>query len=137
LPDTKRAVRELAAWVQEHFPNLPHTIVVENAANGPDVVAQLRDNVQGLILNNAEGDKVSGRTRSRRRSRPATCSSPASRSLTAPARIPARTPAWVQELIAECAAFPNAANDDQVDSVSQEARRPRRSGRDQPGDRRP
>jgi predicted phage terminase large subunit-like protein len=30
-----------------------------------------------------------------------------------------RTPAWVQEFIEECAAFPNAAYDDQVDACSQ------------------
>jgi predicted phage terminase large subunit-like protein len=31
----------------------------------------------------------------------------------------ARTPHWVQEFIEECAAFPNAAHDDQVDACSQ------------------
>jgi hypothetical protein len=32
---------------------------------------------------------------------------------------PARTPAWVMELIEECAQFPPARYDDQVDSVTQ------------------
>jgi phage terminase large subunit-like protein len=46
--DTKTAVRSSRRGAEEHFPNLPHTIVVENAANGPEVVAELRDKVQGL-----------------------------------------------------------------------------------------
>jgi phage terminase large subunit-like protein len=29
------------------------------------------------------------------------------------------TPGWVQALVEECAAFPNASNDDQVDALSQ------------------
>ncbi len=32
---------------------------------------------------------------------------------------PMRTPDWVRGLVEECAAFPNAAHDDQVDALSQ------------------
>jgi predicted phage terminase large subunit-like protein len=119
LPDTKRAVSELAAWVESHFPHLPHSIIVENAANGPDVVAQLRNEISGLILNRPEGDKV-------QRAHAVSGILEAGNVLVPGAALndgsgfdTARTPAWVQELIEECAAFPNAANDDQVDSVTQ------------------
>jgi hypothetical protein len=36
-------VQNLANWVESFFPNTPHIIKVENAANGPEVVAKLRD----------------------------------------------------------------------------------------------
>jgi len=32
---------------------------------------------------------------------------------------PTQTPEWVKRLVEECAAFPNAAHDDQVDALSQ------------------
>ena len=32
---------------------------------------------------------------------------------------PTQTPDWVRALVEECAALPNAAHDDQVDSLSQ------------------
>jgi predicted phage terminase large subunit-like protein len=119
LPTTKRAVRELAAWVASRFPNLPHSIVVENAANGPDVVAQLRNEVQGLILNRAEGDKVQRAHAVTPQIESGNVFLPGFALPDGSGPDPARTPAWVQDFISELSAFDNAANDDQVDSCTQ------------------
>ena len=36
---------------------------------------------------------------------------------------PTRTPLWVRSFVDECASFPNAAHDDQVDAFSQALKR--------------
>jgi predicted phage terminase large subunit-like protein len=120
LPDTIVAVQNLANWVESLFPNTPHIIKVENAANGPEVVAKLRDRVTGISAwsPGPHGDKTA-------RAHAITPELSAGQVLV-PGRglpdgtgpDPSITPAWVLELVGECAAFPNAANDDQVDSVT-------------------
>jgi predicted phage terminase large subunit-like protein len=119
LTDTIDAVQQLAFWVEGKFPNLPHTIKVENTANGPEVVAKLRAHVAGISLwNVGDRDKVA-------RVHAITPELHAGQVIV-PGRPlpgglgpdPSASPAWVVELIGECAAFPNSAHDDQVDSVT-------------------
>lgn len=118
LTDTKLAVRAQAAWVEETFPNVPHSILVENAANGPDVIAQLRNVVPGLLPSTPQGDKVmrahavSGQLEAHQLFVPGAALPDGS------GPDPARTPSWVQEWITEHSSFPNTANDDQVDTTT-------------------
>jgi len=87
---------------------MARTRLIEDKANGPAVIATLRDRIPGLIAVEPEGGKV--------------------------VRVHAVTPTveagnvflphpniapWVWGLIDECAAFPAGANDDQVDAMSQ------------------
>ena len=118
LPDTIAAVEDLASWTARSFPGIPHEIKVENAANGPEVVQALRSKMPGISTWNADRDKVSR----------AHAVTPilAAGQVFVPGRglpdgtgpDPSITPAWVLEIVAECAAFPNGANDDQVDAVT-------------------
>jgi len=84
--------------------------IVEDAANGPAVVAalnaDLRDGVGGLVLVRPEGGKES---------RVAAISG-----LIQAGNVyfPRHAP-WLEDLIRECLAFPNSAYSDQVDSMSQ------------------
>jgi phage terminase large subunit-like protein len=73
LPDTIVAVQNLANWVESMFPGCRTSIKVENAANGPEVVAKLRDRLTGISTWNADRDKSPVRTRSRRSCRPGRC----------------------------------------------------------------
>jgi len=118
LPETRNAVWEIADWCSRSFPNVPQMHLVENAANGPEVVAWLRDKVSGVIPVNVEKDKVA-------RAHDASPQIEAGNVF-----VPGKddgagsydktlTPAWAQEIIEECARFPKGANDDQVDSVTQ------------------
>jgi len=87
---------------------LAHAKLVEDKANGPAVIATLRNKISGLIAIEPEGGKV--------------------------ARVNAVSPGieagnvflphpllytWVDGFIDECAAFPNGAHDDRVDQMSQ------------------
>lgn len=119
LTETKRALRGAADHLERTYPHLPLTHVVENAANGPEVVAELRDIVQGLTLNNSRTDKSARAQAITPQLEAGNVFVPGYALPDGSGPDPARTPAWVMELIEECAQFPTGSNDDQVDSVTQ------------------
>jgi predicted phage terminase large subunit-like protein len=107
FPETIQAFTSLC----ERWPAIT-THIVEKAANGEAVIASLRDHVPGIIGVPPVGSKearvasVSGMIEAGQVYLPE----------------PRREP-WVADFIEECAAFPNALNDDQVDAMSQGLRR--------------
>ncbi len=107
LPGTLMAVRRLSA--QWHNAQLK---LVEDKANGPAVIQSLKHEIGGLVEVNPEGGKVSR----------AAGASPQLESGNWYLPHPLLKP-WVEGFIAECAAFPAAAHDDQVDAWSQGAKR--------------
>lgn len=82
--------------------------LIEDKANGPAVITMLKGKITGLIAVEPEGGKVS-------------------RAYAAQPEVEAGNvflphPAlhgWVDEFVGSCAAFPNAANDDDVDAFTQ------------------
>lgn len=117
LAETKTQLRLLTQWAQERWPQVGMAIVVENAANGPEVIAQMRDEISGIVPYSPTVDKV-------QRAHAITPQLEAGNVLVPGFRMadgeldPARTPSWVLELVDECASFPNGSYDDQVDSVT-------------------
>jgi predicted phage terminase large subunit-like protein len=103
FPATIKAVCALMSkWPQAK------RIFIEDKANGPAVISTLQDKIQGLIPVNPEGGKVvranavTGQIES--------------------GNVYLPTPehaSWIGDFAEECAAFPNAAHDDQVDAMSQ------------------
>lgn len=118
LPDTIVAVRDLRAWTERMFPGVPHRIKVENAANGPEVVGKLAAEIPGISTWNAETDKVSRAYAITPEMSAGQVHIPGRGLADGTGPDPEFTPAWVLEIVAECAAFPHATNDDQVDSVT-------------------
>lgn len=120
LPGAIRAVREMHGWVEATFPRLPHHVLVENTANGPDVVAALRNEIGGIVAFNAgrHGDKI-------QRAHAVTWQIESGNVYLPGYQAgggqpdPARTPGWVIEFLTEHASFPNGAYDDQVDTTTQ------------------
>lgn len=109
-------------WVARRFPkHASHSVFVENAAMGPELINAARRKVQGVIPVNADRDKVSRAFAVTPQLEAGHIHVPGQGRMTSSglAPDPGVTPAWAQELIAECAAFPNAANDDQVDALTQ------------------
>ena len=119
LTDTKHAIRAMFEYGERVYTRLPHTVLIENTANGPDIIAELRNEIAGIVPVNPQGDKVQR----------AHAVSPIweSGNIYVPgfARSdgmgfdPARTPGWVQEWVAEHTGFPFGAHDDQVDTTTQ------------------
>lgn len=122
---------QMQTWALERFPGMVPSVFVENAANGPEVIAALRKTLQGVTAVQATTDKVSRAEAITPQLEGGNVYVPGDRTMTANGWAPdtVRTPAWVQELIGECAGFPNGANDDQVDALTQ-ALDPRRLGGD-------
>lgn len=118
----------LQDWATTRWPTLTPRVLVENAANGPEVIAALRKRVQGVIPVTPSVDKVTRAEAVTPQFEGGNIRVPGDRVDTANgwAPDPVVTPAWVQELINECATFPAGANDDQVDALTQ-ALDPRRS----------
>jgi predicted phage terminase large subunit-like protein len=103
---TLKEIRDMSV----HFP-CPEKLV-EDKANGPAVIATLRNEIPGLIPINPEGGKVS-----RVNAISGYCEA-GNVFLPNPNRHP-----WVWDLIEEWANFPVAAHDDDTDAFAQAARR--------------
>jgi predicted phage terminase large subunit-like protein len=104
---TCRAVRQLhARWPQA----LLH--VVEDKANGPAVISMLRHQVPGLVPDEPDGGKTAR----------AAAVSPLVEGKNVWLPSPELCP-WVGEVIDECAGFPTAAHDDDVDALTQALKR--------------
>lgn len=82
--------------------------LVEDKANGPAVIAQLKRTVQGLIAEPVHGDKIAR----------AYAVSPLVEGGNVYLPNPQRA-AWVEKYLAEWRIFPNGVNDDQVDATTQ------------------
>ena len=118
--DTVQAVLDLTEWVEEHYPaKKTHTKLVEDKANGPAVISALRRKVPGLTAVNPQGDKVARARAVAPDVEAGNVYLPGAANATETDYDPTRTPDWVKGLVEECAAFPNAAHDDQVDALSQ------------------
>ena len=103
FPATIQAVRTLSAkWPQARAK------LVEDKANGPAVIATLKREISGLIPVEPQGSKESR----------AWAVSPEVEAGNVYLPDPSIAP-WIHDFVEECAAFPNGANDDQVDAMSQ------------------
>lgn len=102
-PSTVKAVRELSQrW--------PGTIakLIEDKANGSAVIQMLSHEIPGILPVNPSGGKIAR----------AAAVSPLIEAGNIYLPHPQFAP-WVNDFIEECAAFPNAAHDDQVDAMTQ------------------
>lgn len=100
---TKDAVRRL----RDRWPSTSATWV-EDKANGPAIIAELRREISGLVPVNPRGSKEARAW--------ATTGDLAAGNIWLPA--PEDAP-WVRDFVEEAAAFPNGAHDDQVDAFTQ------------------
>lgn len=82
--------------------------IVEDKANGPAVIASLRKRVSGIVPEEPQGSKEAR----------ARAVSPLVEAENVHLPSPKLAP-WVGALIEECAGFPTATNDDQVDALTQ------------------
>ncbi|WP_129408074.1 phage terminase large subunit [Marinitoga lauensis] len=101
FPATIRAVKTLSLkWPQARLK------LVEDKANGPAVIATLKDEIPGLVPVEPRGSKIAR----------AEAVSPDIEA--GNVYLPENAP-WIHDFIEECAAFPNGAHDDQVDAMTQ------------------
>ncbi|WP_458463886.1 phage terminase large subunit [Paenibacillus sp.] len=103
FPSTIQAVRQLSAkWPQARAK------LIEDKANGPAVISTLKREISGLIPVNPEGGKIVR----------AMAVTPDIEAGNVYLPEPSIAP-WIGDFIEECAGFPNAKHDDQVDCMTQ------------------
>ena len=117
LQATKQAMRDADAWVQQRWPGVGHSILIEKSANGAEIIAALKRELPGVNAITVSNDKIT-------RAIAAATSLEAGNILLpghgAPDTAAGYTaPEWVSDLIEEAALFPNGKHDDQVDALSQ------------------
>jgi predicted phage terminase large subunit-like protein len=84
--------------------------IVEDKANGPAVIAALRHKIAGIVPEEPQGSKEA-------RARAIAPLVEAGNVWVPASQVPGC--AWVGDLLEECAGFPTATNDDQVDALTQ------------------
>ena len=103
FPGACNAVRAMSAkWPQAALK------LVEDKANGPAIIAQLRRDLPGLVAYSPKDSKEA------RAHAVSAFVEAGNVELPDPAEAP-----WVGDFVEECSAFPNAAHDDQVDAMTQ------------------
>lgn len=119
LVETVRQVKDLATHMRTVHPSLPMEVLVENTANGPEIIAELRRHIQGVIPIKPRGDKTQRALAITPQLEAGNIFVPGTPNPDGTGPDTTLTPGWVQDLIEECASFPNGAHDDQVDSLTQ------------------
>lgn len=115
----KVAIAETHRWVEERWPRVPHTVLIEKAAAGPEVILMLKREIPGVTeYNPGDGGKKERRALSA--AVPLESHNVFVRGSLQP-DLPSGydAPAEVADLIEECANFPFGQFDDQVDAFSQ------------------
>lgn len=101
FPTTLQAIRNM-----KHKHKGAHTILVEDKANGPAIIAMLHREIGGMIPVNPQGGKV------------ARVNAVSPHIESGNVFLP-RNEEWIHDFVEECASFPKGKNDDQVDAMSQ------------------
>lgn len=110
---------QLHAWAVERYPHAGITLLVENAAAGPDAIRTLRRKLTGVIGFKAHGDKVQRAMAAQPVLEAGNIWLPGEPSRSGSGPEPGSVPAWAEDVVNEWAAFPNGAHDDDVDAWSQ------------------
>jgi predicted phage terminase large subunit-like protein len=120
FPATIERIKDMTSWVEERYPqHSSHRIWIEDAANGPAVIAALRNELPGVIPVKPLGSKEARAHSAAAQIESGNVYLLGKRRPDGQAYDREATPGWVQDFVEECAAFPNAAHDDQVDAMSQ------------------
>jgi predicted phage terminase large subunit-like protein len=122
-------IADLHRWATETFPDKGVTVLIENAAAGPDAIRALRRKITGVVPWHAKGDKVQRAMAAQPVLEAGNIFVPGVEDATGGKPDPGLTPGWVQEMVTEWAGFPNGAHDDDVDAFSQMVLRTQQQGR--------
>jgi len=123
LAATIVAMSELRSWSDTLWRGTPTHLLIENTANGPEAIGEMRKAVDGVTAVAAKGDKVQRALSAAVALETHHCHLPGDEDTTASGRgYGPGTPTEVQAFVEECAMFRGDmrhAHDDQVDAWSQ------------------
>lgn len=120
LSATKNAMRAMTTVGESRWPRLPHRILIEKSANGVEIIEELKRELRGVVSVTASTSKVARAEAAEPALEAGNIHVPGQSDPNSPSGYnEAMTPAFTQGLIEESAVFPNGANDDQVDMLTQ------------------
>ena len=129
------SAREMTAWANQAFSqHRGHAILVERAANGPALIATLRNEIPSLIPITAHASKTSRTHSISPQLEAGNIWLPGAPNEANTGYDRTLTPAWVEAFIEEFESFPRAANDDQIDAATQAIQRLSGSDRAKPAE---
>jgi predicted phage terminase large subunit-like protein len=122
-PKARRAILEMCDYVRGLYPRIGHTILIENAGYGVDLIPDLKRTITGVtkVSQGSDGDKVMRAEAASSDLESGNCFLPGYRLGNDELSEPddSRNSAQIVDFINSCALFPNAAHDDDVDAWSQ------------------
>jgi predicted phage terminase large subunit-like protein len=129
FPQTVAAILGMTDWVANTYQELAsHAVLIEDKANGPAVIASLRKELGSVIAVGAYGSKEARAHAVAPQLEAGSVYLPGVPRGDHSSYDAHLTPTWVQDLVEECAAFPNAMHDDQVDALAMALQRLGRHG---------
>jgi predicted phage terminase large subunit-like protein len=119
LSEAMQQIGDMHRWALERYPNGGVTVLIENAAAGPEAIKALKRRITGVIGWQAKGDKVQRAMAAQPVLEAGNVFVPGVEDAVGGKPDPGLTPGWVQAMLAEWTAFPNGAHDDDVDAFTQ------------------
>lgn len=116
---TKRAIKEFDQWIRQVWPHAAVVHVIENSANGVEIIGELKREITGVHPWKASTDKRLRAEAAQPTLESGNCHLPGKARPDGLDYDPAATPVWVQAFVEETSQFDRGANDDQVDAWSQ------------------
>jgi predicted phage terminase large subunit-like protein len=129
LGEAIQQVTDMHRWSLEAYPNAGVTVLIENAAAGPDAIRALRRKIAGVVPWTARGDKAQRAMAASPVLEAGNVIVPGAEDVVGGKPDAGLTPGWVQEMVMEWASFPNGAHDDDVDAFSQMVLRTQQTSR--------
>jgi predicted phage terminase large subunit-like protein len=114
LSRTKTLMKEARKWCLERWPHAAFSLVIEKAANGVEIIEELRQEIPGVIPYVASVDKTARAEAAEPDLESGNIFVPGYR-MPDSGEVDPRSPAFSQILIEECAKFPGGEHDDLVD----------------------
>jgi predicted phage terminase large subunit-like protein len=117
----KRTIREMSLWARKNWRTAYHSILIENAGYGIELIIDLKRELTGVqkIPPGLEGNKETRAESASDALESGNYFLPGYGPPWQPTYDEHRTPADVARFVANCARFPNAKHDDDVDAWSQ------------------
>lgn len=130
FPETQEKILEMTNWAADKWPSMAnHAILIEDAANGPAVIAALRRKIASVIPVKPMGSKEARAHAVAPQIEAGNVFLPGALREDRHDYDHTKTPLWVQTFVEETTSFPNGRHDDQVDAMTQALVRLARSGK--------
>ena len=120
LSATKAAMRAMTDYAAGHWPGVPMRVLIEKSANGVEIIEELKREIRGVVPVVASVSKELRAEAAEPALEAGNVFLPGQAAPENPSGYnEAMTPSFAQDLVEQCAVFPNGQHDDLVDMFTQ------------------